>query len=81
MPNVSTVQSGQDKKKAYWIAGILMVIPFFAYIILPVYDRVDPTLAGVTFFYWYQTLWLAISAVLFGVAAFLIGRAKGGEEE
>ncbi len=81
MPNVSTVQSGQDKKRAYMIAGILMAIPFFAYIILPVYDRVDPQLFGVPLFYWYQTVWLAISAVLFGVAAFLIGRAKGGEEE
>ncbi|MEM0156155.1 MAG: DUF3311 domain-containing protein [Thermoplasmataceae archaeon] len=55
------------------------MIPFFAYIVLPLYDTVDPKLAGVPFFYWYQTLWLALSAAMFGVAAYLIGRVKGSD--
>jgi hypothetical protein len=70
-----------SKNTAYLIAGILLVIPFFAYIVLPLYDTVDPELAGVPFFYWYQTLWLALSAAMFGVAAYLIGRVKEAEKE
>ncbi len=81
MPNGSTVHTQMSRKGAYLVAGILMIIPFFAYIVLPLYDKVDPKLVGVPFFYWYQTLWLALSAILFGVAAFLISRAKGDDEE
>ncbi len=61
----------------YVVSAILLVIPFIAYLLLPTYDRVSPELAGVSFFYWYQTLWLVISAVMFGVAAYLINHLGG----
>lgn len=73
----------EDKKSdhgkrtsTYVVVAVLLVIPFIAYVLLPTYDRVNPQLAGVSFFYWYQTLWLAISAVLFGVAAYLLNHLK-----
>jgi len=56
------------------VAAILIVIPFVVYFAIPTYNSVQPTLGGLSFFYWYQTLWLAISAALFFAAAVLIGR-------
>ena len=54
------------------IAAILMLIPLIIYIDLPSYNSVNPELLGVPFFYWYQTLWLALSAIIFAVAAILL---------
>ncbi|MGC8572484.1 MAG: DUF3311 domain-containing protein [Caldisphaera sp.] len=51
--------------------AILILIPFFAYILYPTYDKVNPTIDGLTFFYWYQTLWLAISGIMYAIAAYL----------
>ncbi|MEM3951160.1 DUF3311 domain-containing protein, partial [Saccharolobus sp.] len=36
--------------------------------------KVEPDLGGLPFFYWYQTLWLAISTILFSIAALLLAR-------
>lgn len=54
------------------IAAILILIPLIIYLDLPSYNSVNPELLGVPFFYWYQTLWLALSAVIFAVAAILL---------
>ncbi len=56
------------------LAGILIAIPFFVYFAIPSYNVVNPMWGGVPFFWWYQTVWLAISAVLFFIAALLLGR-------
>jgi ABC-type dipeptide/oligopeptide/nickel transport system permease component len=56
----------------YILAGILIVIPFAVYLDIPSYDIVSPELAGIPFYYWWQTLWLALTALLFFGAALLI---------
>jgi len=56
------------------IAGILIAIPFIIYFDIPSYNKVYPTLGGLPYFYWYQTLWLAISTILFSIAAFLLAK-------
>lgn len=56
------------------IAAVLIAIPFIVYFAIPTYNTVNPEWGGVPFFWWYQTVWLAISAVLFYAAALLIGR-------
>jgi uncharacterized protein DUF3311 len=33
----------------------------------PFYNRAEPAFIGIPFFYWYQLLWVAISAVLTAV--------------
>jgi Protein of unknown function (DUF3311) len=42
----------------------LLLIPFAALIWVPFYNRVEPELAGVPFFYWYQLAWILIGAAL-----------------
>ncbi|MFP3287604.1 MAG: DUF3311 domain-containing protein [Acidilobus sp.] len=47
----------------------------------PAYNYASPELLGVPFFYWFQTLWLAISAVLFTAAAVIWERGLSREEK
>lgn len=56
------------------VAAVLILTPFLVYFAIPTYNSIQPTLGGLSFFYWYQTLWLGISAALFFAAAVLIGR-------
>jgi hypothetical protein len=81
MPNSSMAKTKGGSRRALVVAGILLAIPFFAYIVLPLYDRVKPELAGLPFFYWYQILWLGLSALFFGIAGYLIARNKRGDSE
>jgi hypothetical protein len=56
------------------VAAVLILIPFVVYFAIPTYNVVNPEWGGVPFFWWYQTVWLAISALLFYLAAVLMGR-------
>jgi hypothetical protein len=51
----------------------LLVLPFIALLWVPFYNSIEPTLAGVPFFYWYQFLWLFITS---GLIIFLYYRAE-----
>jgi Na+-driven multidrug efflux pump len=44
----------------YW----LLLVPMVGVLIPPVYNMEDPTLIGVPFFYWYQLLWVPLSALV-----------------
>jgi len=50
-----------------WMSKALLRVPFFALIIVPIYNRVTPAMFGVPFFYWYQLLWTALSALAVGI--------------
>lgn len=49
----------------------LLVLPWIAMIWVPSYNRVDPTLWGFPFFYWYQLAWVLISAVITAFVYFM----------
>jgi len=49
--------------KRYW-PRLLLLIPFFAVLLVRSYNRMEPALGGVPFFYWYQLAWILIGAVL-----------------
>ncbi|MDQ2681807.1 MAG: DUF3311 domain-containing protein [Candidatus Eremiobacteraeota bacterium] len=52
------------KRRAwYW----LLVIPFIATLWPPFYVRTDPVVAGFPFFYWYQLVWIVLTALLLGL--------------
>jgi hypothetical protein len=46
----------------YW-PRILLVIPFLLVAYVPFYNRIEPTLGDIPFFYWYQ-----LAAILIGSA-------------
>jgi len=43
---------------------LLLLIPYFAMLWVPSYNRIDPILAGIPFFYWYQLLWIVLGAAV-----------------
>lgn len=56
----------------YLIAGFLLVIPTIVLLIVPMYNRVNPELFGLPFFYWFQGIWLFLAAIMYVIAAKLI---------
>uniref|UniRef100_J2K4F4 Integral membrane protein n=1 Tax=Streptomyces auratus AGR0001 TaxID=1160718 RepID=J2K4F4_9ACTN len=67
------------------IAGICLIAPFVAMLWVSSYARIEPTLIGIPFFYWYQMAWVLISTVLTMIAYKLVQREqrarKGGGSE
>ncbi|MGH7282229.1 MAG: DUF3311 domain-containing protein [Polyangiaceae bacterium] len=53
----------------------LLIVPFIGTLCVPFYNRVDPELAGIPFFYWYQFLWIPIGAAITAYA-YLVTRKK-----
>lgn len=43
---------------------LLLLVPFVALMWVGSYNRAAPAWGGVPFFYWYQMLWIVISAAL-----------------
>lgn len=46
---------------------LLFIFQFIAVLWPPFYNSAEPTLWGMPFFYWYQLLWVLISAVITAV--------------
>jgi hypothetical protein len=63
------------------VVAVLLIAPFVVYLVVPSYARVKPRLAGFPFFYWWQLLWVIITAMFIGAAYLLTHRAgrQGGE--
>jgi Protein of unknown function (DUF3311) len=49
--------------RRYW-PRLLFLIPFTATLWVPFYNRVEPKLGGVPFFYWYQLGWILLGAAI-----------------
>jgi hypothetical protein len=52
--------------RRHWLR-VLFVLPFIAMLWVSSYNRLTPELFGFPFFYWYQLLWVVISAALAGI--------------
>jgi|SRR5579883_274595 phosphatidylglycerophosphate synthase len=50
---------------------LLLLIPFIALCWPPFYNFRDPELAGIPFFYWFQLLWIVITAIITAVVYLL----------
>ncbi len=56
------------------VAVVCIVAPFVAMLWIPSYNKTDPKLLGFPFFYWYQLLWVVITAVLMVIAVQAVKR-------
>ncbi len=54
------------RRRRFRAIHLLLLIPYVAMLWVPFYNRVEPMLAGIPFFYWYQMLW-----ILLGVAVLI----------
>ena len=51
-------------KRGFRLAWLLLLIPYVAMMWVPSYNRIEPEIAGIPFFYWYQMLWIVIGALI-----------------
>jgi len=61
------MESPQSRPSARRWWYLLFIFQYIAVLWPPFYNRVEPTWIGLPFFYWYQLLWVVISAVLTGI--------------
>ena len=54
-------------KRACWYI-VLFAIPYGGVIWLAMYNRVEPALFGIPFFYWFQFVWIIVTAIVTAVA-------------
>ena len=54
----------RQKRKPFRLIHLLLLVPFVAILWVPSYNRLDPELAGIPFFYWYQLLWIVLGALI-----------------
>ncbi|MGW7359824.1 DUF3311 domain-containing protein [Streptomyces sp. NPDC054802] len=62
------------------IIALCLFAPFVAMLWVGSYAKVEPTFIGMPFFYWYQMLWVLISAVLTMIAYKLWQRDQRGRK-
>ena len=48
--------------------SLLLLLPYVALLWVPFYAKSGPALWGFPFFYWYQFLWVPLTALLIGWA-------------
>ncbi len=61
-------------KARHVVLVLLILIPSFVNLGVPIYNRDVPELVGIPFFYWFQTLWLFATAGFYLVFAHLKGK-------
>ncbi len=42
---------------------LCLLLPYAALLCVPLYDRIEPALFGIPFFYWFQMLWSFLVAL------------------
>jgi hypothetical protein len=57
------MQSEAAKRGQWSWWYLLFVVQFIAVLWPPFYNKAEPYFMGIPFFYWYQLLWVLISAV------------------
>ena len=61
-----------SRSRAVWAVILLLLAPAVVVpLAVPLYDRVDPTLVGFPFFFWFQLALILFCSVVTGVGFFL----------
>ncbi|ONI72155.1 hypothetical protein BWI15_18960 [Kribbella sp. ALI-6-A] len=59
-------------RPAFWIAGVLLAASVVVPLLVSTYARDEPRLWGFPFFYWYQFLWVFLSAIAVSISYRLV---------
>lgn len=66
----------RNKPRRFRAIHLLLLIPYLAMLWVPSYNRVEPMLDGIPFFYWYQMLWIALGAAIL-IPVYLLDERSG----
>jgi hypothetical protein len=70
-PKGESAMATESKKSGGWSWWyLLFVLEFVVALWPPFYNKVEPTLIGIPFFYWFQLLWVFVSAAFTAVVYF-----------
>jgi Protein of unknown function (DUF3311) len=61
------MNTAQKKRGAWSWWYLLFVIQFAVALYPPLFNKIEPTLFGIPFFYWFQLAWVFGSAILTGI--------------
>jgi Protein of unknown function (DUF3311) len=64
-------RTSTTRRSRAWLA-LLLLVPFIVLLWPPFYNFKSPELLGIPFFYWFQLLWIFITAILTAVL-FVLG--------
>jgi hypothetical protein len=64
MPSTRPHPSWAQRLLVYALLVILAAVGLW----VPLYNRAEPSLLGVPFFYWFQILWIVVGALITGLA-------------
>ena len=53
-------------KRRVWY--VILFIPFFVAICVPLYNRIEPSVFGIPFFYWFQFTLIIVAAIVTALA-------------
>jgi hypothetical protein len=56
-------------KRACWMV-VLFAVPYGFILWVPLYNRIEPSWFGIPFFYWFQFLWIIVTAIITAAAYF-----------
>jgi hypothetical protein len=59
-----------ERKSRPWLL-FLLLIPFIVMLWPPFYNFKEPAFIGIPFFYWFQLLWIVITAILLALVYWL----------
>jgi hypothetical protein len=68
MASDNTTNAPAASKPARHNRSWLLIIPFVAMLVPPLFNYREPSIAGVPFYYWYQLLWIPMTAFLTWIA-------------
>ena len=64
----------RDRREAKKWWYVLLLLQFVLALCVPIYNKAEPAIAGVPFFYWYQLLMILVGAILTAVVYFVTER-------
>ena len=74
---VMPAENGAPSKRSRWSWWyLLFVVQFLVILWPPFYNKAEPTLLGIPFFYWFQLLWVLLSAVFTAVVYLMTRKSQ-----
>jgi Protein of unknown function (DUF3311) len=61
-------KTGQPRPLVRVVVAVLLIAPFVIYLAVPSYAKIKPRIAGFPFFYWWQLIWVVLTAAFIGIA-------------